>query len=429
MTRQLDQVFEVTTDAIIGIDRNWRFTFANRRANEILASKGDLLGKNIWEEFPAAARLPIFAFNYERTMRDRVPANFEAFYPEPLNRWFNILSLPSDDGIIVFFRDITQQRHDEAALRESESRYRLLTELGPQLIYTDNADRPTQFRQPAPARLPRFLAGATRRGWRLDRHSSRRPGSVRDNWIRSLATANRHFPWRLRHEREAKTGQYRWFLAAAFPSRSKMDRSSRGLASLPISTSRRPLPSLSPPAKPVTAFWPTSIHRPSGWAILPARSPTPTSGFIEYLGFTKADSTTGLPAFHPRRPRTRPRTPGSTPSLPARSTISKPAWSAPATALARWWWVRAQPIRDASGAILHWLGVAIDIDDRKTFAETLLQKQIETERQRAELETIYDTAPVGLALFDPVEFRYLRVNDRQAGIVGPAQGQDSRPNP
>ena len=40
---------------------------------------------------------------------------------------------------------------------------------------------------------------------------------------------------------------------------------------------------------------------------------------------------------------------------------------------ARWWWLRAQPVRDESGKILHWLGVAIDIDDRKTFAETLQQ--------------------------------------------------------
>ncbi len=41
-----------------------------------------------------------------------------------------------------------------------------------------------------------------------------------------------------------------------------------------------------------------------------------------------------------------------------------------------------------------------------------------TERQRAELETIYQTAPIGLALFDPVEFRYLRINDRQCETLG-----------
>jgi PAS domain S-box-containing protein len=84
----------------------------------------------------------------------------------------------------------------------------------------------------------------------------------------------------------------------------------------------------------------------------------------------------------------------------------------------RWWWLRAQAVRDDSGRILHWLGVALDIDDRKTFAETLQQRQEETERQRAELETIYQSAPIGLALFDPVEFRYLRINDRQCETLG-----------
>jgi PAS domain S-box-containing protein len=85
---------------------------------------------------------------------------------------------------------------------------------------------------------------------------------------------------------------------------------------------------------------------------------------------------------------------------------------------ARWWWVRAQPVRDESEKILHWLGIAIDIDDRKTFAETLQRRQEETERQRAELEMIYQTAPIGLSLFDPVEFRYLRINDRQCETLG-----------
>src|ERR1700722_13693149 len=51
-------------------------------------------------------------------------------------------------------------------------------------------------------------------------------------------------------------------------------------------------------------------------------------------------------------------------------------------------------------------------------AEALWRRYQETERQRAELETVYRTAPVGLALFDPIEFRYLRLNERQAEILG-----------
>jgi PAS domain S-box-containing protein len=84
----------------------------------------------------------------------------------------------------------------------------------------------------------------------------------------------------------------------------------------------------------------------------------------------------------------------------------------------RWWRIRALPIRDEAGVILHWLGVGMDIHDARTAAEALDEKQRETERQRAELETVYQTAPVGLAQFDPVEFRCLRLNERQAEIFG-----------
>ena len=47
-----------------------------------------------------------------------------------------------------------------------------------------------------------------------------------------------------------------------------------------------------------------------------------------------------------------------------------------------------------------------------------LAQQRETERERTELETVYQTAPVGLAQFDPIEFRCLRLNERQAEILG-----------
>jgi len=50
--------------------------------------------------------------------------------------------------------------------------------------------------------------------------------------------------------------------------------------------------------------------------------------------------------------------------------------------------------------------------------EALLAKTAETERQRAEIETIYRTAPIGLALFDLDGYHYLRLNDRQAAFFG-----------
>ncbi len=77
-----------------------------------------------------------------------------------------------------------------------------------------------------------------------------------------------------------------------------------------------------------------------------------------------------------------------------------------------------QPIGESNGRTSGIIALGIDITERR-LAEVALQKSREHERQSfAELEAIYRTAPIGLALFDPVEFRYLRLNARQAEIVG-----------
>ncbi|MFT4113439.1 ATP-binding protein [Silvibacterium sp.] len=50
--------------------------------------------------------------------------------------------------------------------------------------------------------------------------------------------------------------------------------------------------------------------------------------------------------------------------------------------------------------------------------EELRRKSAESERQHAELKTIYDTAPIGLAYFDLNDYHYLRLNERQAAFFG-----------
>ena len=118
ITRQLQEVFDATTDAIVCISRDWTITFVNRRAAELLAVKGDLIGRNHWEEFPVAAQSETFQFHYHRAMEKQVACEFEVFYPEPFQRWFNILVRPSDDGIVLFFRDVTEERAGRLALLE-----------------------------------------------------------------------------------------------------------------------------------------------------------------------------------------------------------------------------------------------------------------------------------------------------------------------
>ncbi len=112
------QFFDATTDAICFLDRDYNFTFLNRRANELISQGKDLTGCNLFTTFPGVVyEGSPYVANYARSMKERVPGAFEAFYPEPLNIWLSVQSYPAEDGIMLFFRDVTQQKADHEALR------------------------------------------------------------------------------------------------------------------------------------------------------------------------------------------------------------------------------------------------------------------------------------------------------------------------
>jgi PAS domain S-box-containing protein len=123
VTRQLQQVFEVTTDAIASLSHEWRYTYLNRRAKELLQRDGrELLGQNVWNMFPETI-FPgsPYVENFYKTMNVGVPTVFEAYYPAPLSAHFRLECQPSSEGLVLFFRDITQSKCAEEALRAQQA--------------------------------------------------------------------------------------------------------------------------------------------------------------------------------------------------------------------------------------------------------------------------------------------------------------------
>lgn len=76
----------------------------------------------------------------------------------------------------------------------------------------------------------------------------------------------------------------------------------------------------------------------------------------------------------------------------------------------RWIVGRGEARRDARGRIVGLRGTVQDVTERKIAADEL-------DRRLAEIEAIYDTAPVGLCVLD-ADGRYLRINRRLAEIKG-----------
>lgn len=288
---QLGQVLEVTTDAVLSLDRTWRITYLNHRGKEILAPQGELLGKNLWETFPDAVYPGSpYLTHYYRAMNDGIPAEFEAYYPEPLNSWLRIIARPSQDGIIVFFRDVTEEKLQADALRSSEERYRVLTELNPQALWTADAHGRVQY---ANQRFLEYLG---------QKHAPR----IGDEYLDHFYEGDR--------ER-------------------------------------------------VLQVWSHSVATGEDY-IIDARLIRGSDG------------------------------------------------------AARWWHLRGLPLRDEAGAIQQWLGVATDVHENYIAAQQLREQYAEIDFQKRELEAIYRNSPIGMSLYDSSDLRLIRVNKRQAEILG-----------
>ncbi|MBW8365900.1 MAG: PAS domain-containing protein [Rhizobium sp.] len=122
LAQRLTTTLESITDAFFTVDREWRFTFLNSKAEQLLRrTRIELDGKDIWTEFPDTTG-STFEREYRQAITGNETVDFEAFYP-PLNTWFSVRAYPSEQGLAVYFRDITELKKEETRLREEEARH------------------------------------------------------------------------------------------------------------------------------------------------------------------------------------------------------------------------------------------------------------------------------------------------------------------
>ena len=112
---ELDEVFERIDDAFCAVNDDFRFTYVNEQAEALLQHpEAELLGRTVWETFPEASNSPVWEA-FKTALETQEAASFE-HYVVPLSFWVEATVYPSETGLSVYFRDISEQKAFEQTL-------------------------------------------------------------------------------------------------------------------------------------------------------------------------------------------------------------------------------------------------------------------------------------------------------------------------
>jgi PAS domain S-box-containing protein len=119
LTSKLETSLDNISDGFVTFDSNDCYTYANKMAGVINGTDSEnLIGKNIWDILPAAKELPFYKMYYKA--KETNTTQFNDQYYEPLNKWIESRIYPSQEGVTVYFRDITERKQMEYEIKKNE---------------------------------------------------------------------------------------------------------------------------------------------------------------------------------------------------------------------------------------------------------------------------------------------------------------------
>jgi PAS domain S-box-containing protein len=131
--KQITTILESISDAFVSLDTQWCYTYVNAKAAQLFNRRPDeLIGKNIWVEFPEGVGQP-FYHAYYQAVSSQQSIQLEEYYP-PWDRWFENRIYPSEEGLTIFFQEITDRKRAEIALMSSEQHLRAILDAEPECV-------------------------------------------------------------------------------------------------------------------------------------------------------------------------------------------------------------------------------------------------------------------------------------------------------
>lgn len=126
-------ILERSTDGFIVLDPQWRYTYVNHQAEQLIGkTRKELLGTTCWESFPPLVG-STWDRQFHRAVEHQMPVHFDEYY-SPLDTWFETHAYPSKDGVTIYLRSINERKYAEQALQAKARQQEAIAALGQEAL-------------------------------------------------------------------------------------------------------------------------------------------------------------------------------------------------------------------------------------------------------------------------------------------------------
>jgi PAS domain S-box-containing protein len=116
--KRVQNILECMADGFILLDREGNYLYLNPLAEKMMHREpGDLIGKNVWEEFPEL-RGTLVEQNLRRVLASEEPLEYEEYHPG-FETYMEVRTFPTPEGVSLFLHDVTERKVLQAQVLQS----------------------------------------------------------------------------------------------------------------------------------------------------------------------------------------------------------------------------------------------------------------------------------------------------------------------
>ncbi|WP_431198772.1 PAS domain-containing protein [Mucilaginibacter sp. P19] len=121
--KERNEILESIGDGFFAMDKNWVVNYWNKRAEIILEKpREEVIGRDLRDIYPDIPGRATYE-HYKKAFKEKTVQSFETLSPA-VNRWFDVMVYPSENGLSVYFKDITERLLHSKAIEQQNEKLR-----------------------------------------------------------------------------------------------------------------------------------------------------------------------------------------------------------------------------------------------------------------------------------------------------------------